>query len=144
MSRVPLTLHKALEDGKSPVIYCVIDTHMGKRVYGSKELTCTISSALEKTARVISYGSFERTIMPRKDDVLTAYSGKQLQHGTVHLDNADRYFSRMIAKEPFLGRTLSIYIGLESDASTSHKSIFSGKVSEVAIGSVMVLEADER
>lgn len=144
MYRVPLTLHKALRDGKTPIIYCTIDTGMGKRVYASKELTCTISSALEKSARVLSFGSFERTILPITANVLTAYEGKQQQHCSIQLDNTDRYFSRLIAKEPFLGCTLTIYMGLESDSTTSHVGIFQGVISEISLMPTMSVEADER
>jgi hypothetical protein len=142
--RVPLTLHNALERGESPVIYAVIDTHMGKRVYAGKELTCTISSALEQSARVLSFGTFERTLIPRKDDVLTAYSGKQVQHISIQLDNADRYFSRLIAKEPFLSRPISVYVGFEADAATGHISLFTGTITELSYMAVMTIEADER
>ncbi len=144
MYRVPLTLHKALQEGQNPVIYCVIDTGMGKRVYSSKELTCTISSALEQSARVISFGTFERTILPRTENVLTSYEGKQKQHISIQLDNADRYFSKLIAKEPLLGKTLTIYIGLESDSTASHIGIYSCPISEVSPMPTMTIEADER
>lgn len=144
MYRVPLTLHKALQEGQNPVIYCVIDTGMGKRVYSGKELTCTISSALEKSARVVSFGSFERTIQPKRSDVLTAYGDKQTQHLSMQFDNADGYFARMVAKEPLVGATLSVRFGLESDTSTSHISIFSGTISEVSLLPTMTIEVDDR
>ena len=101
------------------------------------------TSILESSARVLSFGSFERTSQPIKDDVLTAYSGKQIQHMSLQLDNADRYFSRLIAKEPFLGRTLSIYVGFEAELEATHIRLFSGTISEVSIGNTMTIEAEE-
>jgi hypothetical protein len=97
---------------------------------------------LEQSARVLSFGSFERTSQPIKDDVLVAYSGKQIQHMSIELDNADRYFSRLIAKEPFLGRTLSVYVGFEAELEATHIKLFSGIISEVSIGNTMTIEAE--
>ena len=136
-------MHNRLMRGEIPIAYAVVTTHMGKRVFAEKEMTVTIASALEQSARVLSFGSFERTSQPIKDDVLAAYSGKQIQHMSIELDNADRYFSRMIAKEPFLGRNLSIYVGFESEPEATHIRLFSGTISEVSIMNTLTVEAEE-
>jgi hypothetical protein len=136
-------MYTRLMRGEKPIIYAIIDTHMGKRVYSGKEMTCSIAGALETSARVLSFGSFERTSQPVSDDILAAYTGKQLQHIDLELDNADKYFSKLIAKEPFLSRTLTIKVGFEDEAESVHMSLFSGTITEVSALATMTIEAEE-
>ena len=143
MYRVTADFHNALMRGEKPVLYCVITTHMGKRVYAAKELQVTISDALEKSARVLDFGSFERTAMPLTRNVLTAYSSKQLQHIRIQLDNSDAHFAKLSAKEPFLSRPISVYVGFESIAATSHLSLFTGKIVELSVLNILTIEAKD-
>lgn len=167
MYRVPIRMHRRLMRGEVPITYCLIQTHLGWRAYAQKQLSAVFDAEasiadgtfladgtiiaggysvglIDKGARVLSFGSFERTLQPLNDDVLTAYSGRQLQHISLELDNVDRYFSRLIAKEPFLGRPISLYVGFEEDPQGDHMSIFRGIVSELSAMPVMTIEADER
>ncbi len=153
--------------GEVPITYIMIQTHLGYRAYAEKELTAifgasgnlldgsflldgsvvlgaTSINVIDNAGRVINFGSFERTLQSVKDDVLTSYSSKQLQHASVELDNADSYFSRIIPKEPFLGRPVNIYVGFEADPYNEHLSIFRGIISELSVMPVMTIEADER
>jgi hypothetical protein len=153
--------------GESPTPYVVIQTHLGYRAYAEKELksvfdiqgyfadgsylaggSITAGSAsagvVEKSGRVINFGSFERTLQPKKDDVLAAYSGKQIQHISLKMDNSDRYFAQLIAKEPFIGRPIKCYVGFEDDSQSEHLSIFSGIISEMSVLPTLTIEADER
>jgi len=165
--RVPITFHKRLLRGEVPITYALITTHLGYRAYAAKELaqvfdisgyiadgsvtadgTHTAGSEtiglIDKAARVLDMGRLERTIQPKTDDVLAAYSGKQLQHISIEMDNADRYFSRLIAKEPFVGRPIAIRCGFEADSYASHINLFTGIISEIDVGHTMTIEADER
>jgi len=165
--RIPITFHKRLTRGETPVAYCVINTQMGDRVYAEKEMGGTFEvgallangsyladgtsvaggdtvDAIDKAARVSNFGSFERTIQPRTADVLAAYGGKQLQHISVDLINTDRYFSRLIATEPFLGRPINIYAGFPQDPPSEHISLFQGIISRVTALEIMTVEAEER
>lgn len=167
MYRVPITFHKRLLRGEVPITYALITTHLGYRAYAAKELTQVFDISgyiadgsvmadgthtagsetiglIDKAARVLDMGRLERTIQPKKDDVLAAYSGKQLQHISIELDNADRYFSRLIAKEPFVGRPIAIRCGFEADSYASHINLFTGIISEIDVGHTMTIEADER
>jgi len=93
---------------------------------------------------VLDFGSFERTISPAKDDVLTALGNKQLQHISVEMDNVDRYFSKLIAKEPFIGRPIYVFIGFQNEPIHSHFSIFRGTITELSVLDTMTIEADEK
>lgn len=167
MYRIPIAFHNRLNRGENPISYILILTHLGYRAYCGKELSRTFDrmgyiadgsfiadgsitaggdsiGLLDKGARVLDMGTLERTIQPKKDDVMAAYSGKQLQHISIDLDNADAYFSRLIAKEPFLGRPVSILCGFEQDGLSAHISLFTGIISELSAMPIMTLEADER
>jgi hypothetical protein len=165
--RVPISFHKRLLRGETPLTYVTIDTHFGKRAYAEKEMSGVFEGTgvildgsflldgsetlgagsigyMEKSARLLSHGSFERTIQPEKDDIMTAYSRKQLQHISIELDNADGYFARIIPREPFLGRPISVYVGFEDEPPSDHLRPFAGIISELSVLSVMTIEADER
>lgn len=167
MYRTTIKFHNRIQRGEKPIIYCLIHTNYGYRAYAEKELAeifevgslLADGSALadgshtagegmglmDKQGRVLSFGAFERTVQPRKKDVLASYSTKQLQHASVTLDNADRYFSRLLPREPFLTKSLDIYCGFEADPFHEHLRLFSGVISEVGMkGLQFVLEADER
>ena len=167
MYRIPIRFHRRLDRGEVPITYVLIETHLGYRAYAGKEMSRVFDISgfiadgshladgsitagnltiglIDKGARVLSFGSLERTIQPKKDDLLTAYSGKQLQHVSIELDNVDDYFARLIAQEPFLGRPISIRSGFEADGYMTHIGLFTGIISEISMLDVMTLEADER
>jgi hypothetical protein len=81
---------------------------------------------------------------PKTADFLAAYTRKQQQHISVTLDNADKYFSIMLGKEPFLSRPISIYIGFEDEAVANHICIFKGVISDVSPLSILTISADEK
>jgi len=143
--RLSIDFHNRLMRGEIPTQYIVIDSHLGSRAYAMKELNGAFTTAfLEKSGRVLDFGSFERTLQPRTSDILTSYSSKQLQHVSISLDNTDRYFSRLIAKEPFLGRPISYWIGFENRPQTEHISKFKGKIIDMTVMQTLTIEADEK
>jgi len=164
--RITLEFHKRLSRNEKPVPYILIQTHMGFRAYAGKELsrvfdvegliadgsitadgseTAGVSlGVLEKSGRVLSFGSFERALQSRRSDVLAAYSSKQLQHLSIQLNNADRYFSRLIATEPFLGRPLWLFSGFESMPQQTHLSRLRGIITEITVMPIMILQVEER
>ena len=168
MYRTTINFHKCLERGEKPITYVLIQTALGYRVYAKKEIdkvfdpeaghyadgtysadgSITAGSGggvIEKSARVLSFGSFERTISPKHDGLSVRYTSKQQQHISVVLNNADRHFSKILGKEPFLGGAMSLYTGFGSLDFYEHLERFEGVISEVKITSGrMVLEAEEQ
>lgn len=168
MYRTLLDFHKKLEADKVPIMYCLIETNMGWRAYGFKELKGTFDpesavadgtynsnssvfagstaiGAIDRAGKVLSFGSFERTISPRTKDVINSMEYRQLQHTQVTLSNHDQYFTKLIPTEPFLTKPLKVFFGFEGDSFTEHLSVFRGVISEIRVeGDNIVLEADER
>jgi hypothetical protein len=142
---VPIATYKRIIRGESPIIYMKITTHLGDRVYAKKVITASaIAGSLGCLARVLSFGSFDRTLNPKTSDLLAAYNRKQQQHISVTLDNADSYFSILLGKEPFLSRPIAIYVGFEDEAAVNHITIFKGVISLVSVLSILSIEADEK
>ena len=167
MIRTTISFHNRSMRGERPVIYCLIHTDLGYRAYAHKELAKIFEiddlilldgswlldgsklmgtglGLLDKQGRVLDFGSFERTIQPRKKDFLNSYDSKSLQHATVLMDNRDRYFSRMLPKEPFLTKEISIYAGFEADPMAEAVQLFGGRITEIGIGPTLRVEADEQ
>lgn len=153
--------------GETPICYVIIQTHMGWRAYSEKEIGEAFAfdgyladgsvladgsqlagadsvGVLEKSARVLEFGSFERSLQPLKEDLLLAYQSKTLQHLSITLNNTDRYFSQLMAKEPFLGRTIQVYVGFETIPFSEHLNFFTGIITEVSPMARMTIEADEQ
>ncbi|MCK9195436.1 MAG: LamG domain-containing protein [Syntrophales bacterium] len=145
MYHIPIATHNRIVRGEIPILYLKIATHLGDRVYAKKTITvAAIAGSLGCLPRVLDFGTFERTLGPKKDNLLASYTRKQQQHISVALDNADKYFSILLGKEPFLSRPISIWIGFEDEPVANHISIFQGKISEVSALSVLSIEADEK
>lgn len=169
MYRVVISMHNRLMRNEKPITYAVIETDLGHRVYAKKRLagvfeqvrayadgsyladgSVTAGSGaglLGNESRVKSFGGLERQIRPKKEGLLVGYTVKPQQHVTLSLNNQDCYFSRLLPKEPFLSKPMQWFTGFESESIYTHKEVFSGIISEVALtngGNVLALEADER
>jgi hypothetical protein len=152
--------------GEVPVSYITIETHMGYRAYAEKELTAVFDPAavlldgsftldgsemlgsesagvIEKSGRVISFGSFTRALQSMKNNVLGSYQSKTLQKMSIEFDNSDSYFSRLIATEPFIGRPIKYYVGFEDEAQSEHLKLFSGVITELGVLEKLTIEANE-
>lgn len=167
MIRIPIAFHKNLLRGEIPIAYVMIITHLANRIYSDRELKGIFAAAgcladgtyladgsilagaqstggVEKSARVLDFGKFERSIVPQTSDLLLAYTGKQIQNNRVVLDNTDNYFTRMIAQEPFLTRELRILIGFEDQPQDDHFPLFAGIITDIEVDeNSMTIEAGE-
>lgn len=97
--------------------------------------------------RLISPGSFERTMRPANITTLQSYGARQLQSITIDLDNSEDYCSKMIAKESLLGNELRRYKGFEDHTHEQHLRDFSGIITKIALtsgGNIMSITADEQ
>lgn len=167
MYRLAIDFHNRLMKGEVPISYILIETHMGYRAYAEKELTAVFepvdpplydgsyvfdgsilygaasAGVIEKEGRVISFGSFDRNLKSVKEDILGSYQSKTLQHISIELDNSDRYFSQLIASEPFIGRPLLYYVGFETLSQSEHLKLFSGIITEMTVMPILTIEANE-
>jgi len=167
--RTPLTLHKGLHRGETPIVYVMINTPMGWRGYSTKEINSgfteesprladgTITAdgtytagagdygMLDLQGRIVSIGKLSRTIRPSNTDIIGAYQNRQLQHISFTLADHDDYFTKMLPSEPLLNSEVRIYVGFDSDPHTDHLRIFNGYISSIKATSIGVeINAEER
>ncbi len=62
---------------------------------------------------------------------MASYTRKQQQRMSVTLTNTDHYFSKLLPKEPFLGRPLWAYIGFEDLPQSEHLVLFGGTIDQL-------------
>jgi len=125
---------KDVESGKVPAPYLIIDTPLGYRVYGLKDvsnLDALGTDYFDFKGRIISLSGLTRSIQPSTSTIIGSYSQKQLQVLTVVLDDADSYFRKLFQIDPFLGQSATLYTGFLDDATTDHIALFSGQITKV-------------
>lgn len=169
MYNTPLQLHKGLQRGEVPTVYLLINTPMGWRGYGAKEIdsgfteesahiadgtitadgTYTAGSGdyglIDLQGRIVSIGRLSRTISPANSNILGAYDNRQLQHISFTLADHDDYFTKLLPTEPFIGREVRVYVGFDYDSHQNHLRIFNGKISDIKVGKTGIdIEAEER
>ena len=171
MYRTSINFHNRVHGGESPIVYVMITTDMGARVFAEKELgqifdptggtiffdgswifDGTQDFGLETPGiinkgegRLLSISGFERTIQPKTKDVLNSLATKQVQYLYITLDNVDHYFSKIIVKEPFLTKEIDVYVGFDDRPYSEHLTLFKGNITEYEINSKnMQLRAEER
>ncbi len=170
MYRTTIEFHNRISRGERPTVYILINTASGWRCIGQKAIdkifdvdttyladgTYTADGSIragsdsygliDVQARLLGLSGMERTISPKTTNVLTALTTKQLQHLTAKINNADRYYTKILTTEPILGREMSAYVGYEAIPFSEHRCLFSGTISEIVIGNggEMSLKADEQ
>jgi hypothetical protein len=155
--------------GEKPTPYCIIQTDLGYRLYGTKEMKEILgmesniadgtvlmdgselagletgNNILDKAGRILGISGLSKAIQSRKESLLMAYMNKSQQSLQVRMNNADRYFSRIIPKEPFLSKPITALVGFEDRAFAEHLKLMEGIITEVTITpETMTVEAIER
>jgi hypothetical protein len=149
MRRISIAYHNELESGRNPVPYVAIDTHMGYLIFSEKEMELNMGSTVwvpvEQSPRLITPGSFERTIQQYTSDVVTSWQrSNQKQHTNIDLDNGDLYISLMTAKYPFIGRPIFVFLGFETVPQSEHPCMFKGRITEISALLTFGIEAEEQ
>jgi hypothetical protein len=169
--RTSIDFHRRILRGDFPTVYILIESSMGWRAFAAKGLTNIFSETGSSIAdgthladgtiiagsstygtlsigeRLISPGSFERTMRPANISNLQSYGARQLQSINIDLDNSEDYCSKIIAKESFLGKELRRYKGFEDHTHAQHLRDFSGIITKIALtsnGNIMSITADEQ
>ena len=150
--RTTKNFHDRITRGEMPFVHVLIQTHLGFRNYAERVkddsagyladgtyladgsiLAGSGLGLLETQRRLLSWSGFDRTIQPRKSDILASYNRKQQQKISITLDNADGHFSKLIALEVFLSRPLFVYLGFYDLSINEHIRPFGGQIFEVEL-----------
>jgi len=139
--------------GNEPIPYILINTDLGIRGYAARDMSFlslspgyladgtydadgTITAGgdsfdiLSYDAKVLSFGTVSRNMKPRVNDLFAAFQNKEMATMDIVLNNADRYFTRLLPKEPFLGKQIRLYLAMPDSQFADHLKIFSGKINQ--------------
>jgi hypothetical protein len=148
-----------IEKGIRPTPYVLIETVMGWRVFGGRNVSqmevlyqdvradgtyyadgSVLAGygglqPLSFDARVISFGNIGRNLKPKTQDLLIGYTGKQKATLSISFDNTDGYFNDMMRIEPILNQTMAVKLGYADDPFDYHISLFTGLINNVRFDS---------
>jgi len=156
MLRFGYEFYRRVVTGEQPTIYITVTTHAGIRVFAEKQLndhfdiasllldgsfllggSVTLGSMTEymasKEPLLIAYDNIQRTMAPRKKDLLSGYMSKQQSSFTAVLNNADKALGKLMANEPFITRPLVVYLGYDEIPYSDHVKLFSGVINEIFV-----------
>lgn len=165
--RTTINFHKRVMRGEKPVPFVLIHTDMAWRAYAQKTLTKTFDEeqyvangtytgdgtitagasigAVDLQRRILSISSPSRTIRPSSRSISNSYAAKQQASISLTLDDADSYFSKLIALEPFLSKELRSYVGFEALPHWESLRIFQGIITSVMLKqTTIIIQADEQ
>ena len=150
--RTTKNFHDRITRGEMPFVHVLIQTHMGFRNYAERTkddaegyladgtyladgsiMADSGPGLLETQRRLLSWSGFDRTIQPKKGDIMAAYNRKQQQRISITLANADNHFSKLIALEVFLSRPMNVYVGFYDLNINEHLRVFGGQIFEVSL-----------
>lgn len=127
MYDVNLSWHNNVQAGERPTPFVLIQTSMGYRAYGAKEvhdLLDTSNDYLSSESRIKSFGSFERIINSPDDDLLAAYSAKLQGQASITFLNEDHHFTDLLKTEPLLGKQLEIWLAFPDSTTGGTETAF--------------------
>lgn len=121
--------------GRAPALPAVLPgrydaaaRHDGGLAYGAGAY-----EALESSDRVLGFGALSAAFGPTEEGLLAALEERDRGELTVELDNADRYFSRLLRDESFLARPLYVALGFEALPLSDYAVVFAGVVDRVRL-----------
>lgn len=136
------TIYDRLSHNSAPVVYAIIETPMGKRYFSSRALPLVPSDYIGCHPTVQSWGSVTRSLLRREEKLILSYYTRQSDTYRMTLIDRDHEISRLMAVEPFIGRTLTIMLGYPDVGESSHVTVFRAPIRRVDIsGLVITVEA---
>lgn len=129
---------KALEAGAKPIIYAYIKSDMAWRCFGKETPVITHLrtdiNVLEWQARVLAFGDYRITLATGEGSYLALFQ-QEMPSYVLTLDNADYYFTNILADEILLNGELIIEQGFDTTGFTASDftRLYTGKIERVEI-----------
>lgn len=129
---------KALEAGAKPIIYAYVKSDMAWRCFGKETPVVTHLrtdiNVLEWQARVLVFGDYRITLATGGESYL-AFIQQEMPSYVLTLDNADYYFTNILADEILLNGELIIEQGFDTSGFTASDfaRLYTGKIERVEI-----------
>ena len=107
-------------------IYNGTITYNGDKLYGEG-----YEDILDFSGRIIDWGELQETLLPDADDLISSLQSQEISTLSVELNNADKYFSKLLGKETFISATVELLIGFRTIARNEFMEQFTGKVQKM-------------
>ncbi|MFH1232108.1 MAG: hypothetical protein V1709_11510 [Planctomycetota bacterium] len=135
MIRVPPNFYNRVRAGDKPVIYTLIITAKGSRVYAQDDMTGVFDEGgyIEKEGRLKTISGLGRSVESVSRDVIDNLQSIERNTFTAVYDNSDYHFSKLIPYEAFISKMLYVYIGYEQNVTADHVLLLTGKIIETEI-----------
>ncbi len=103
-------------------------TYNGDITYGSG-----FEDVLDYGARVLSWGELRETLTPDTGDLILSQKSQEISTMQIILNNADRYFSKLLGRENMLSATVELIIGFASITRGDWMEQITGHVSKISL-----------
>ena len=159
--------HDRIMAGQKPIIYLIVTTIMGDRVYSNRGVDMTSTraplldhngdfvtdhngeqiitavsdfsfSALSVEARVITFGTLGRELTNRKSTIVGSYNFKKQESFSFSLSNHDDAIAELMPQEPFIGAAVTVYAGFNDLAAIDHFPLFTGEITDADVNGIEV------
>jgi len=105
-------------------------TYNGDATYGSG-----FEDVLDYGGRVLSWGSLRETLTPDSGDLLLSQRSQETSTMQIILNNADKYFSKLLGRENMLSAVIELLIGFKAISRDNFLEQITGKVSKIILTS---------
>ena len=119
---------------ESPQIYDATYTYNGAITYGSNSNT-----VIDYGGRVLSWGELRETLLPDEDDLILSQQAQEISTVSLVLNNADKYFSKLLGRENLISATVEIIVGFLEIGKSDFLSIFEGAVNDFELNSTDIV-----
>lgn len=156
MYKKSLAFHKSQSEGKPEVAICRITNSAGLRIFsdrmppdnirlnvlvmlhdgtytynGDQTYSGILGDVLDYGGRVLSWGNLRETLTPDAGDLVLSQKSQEVSTMQIILNNADKYFSKLLGKENMISAVVELLIGSRDISRDDFLEQITGKVSKV-------------
>jgi len=91
------------------------------------------NAILDFGGRVLSWGELRETLTPDEDDLILSQQEQEISTFKVVLNNADKYFSKLMGQENMINADVSVSVGYRDISKDDFLELFAGKVNNLTL-----------
>jgi len=143
MRRFSETYNAARMRGDKPFILAFVFSNLGCHVVGKEtptgdHVTGTPYNIIDWSARVLSFGTFRKSLSENSNNILQTLSQTEMSSYTLTCDNADEYFTNLLAREELIGQQLLIFQGYFDSSFADLQPLFNGIIQSVEMSTLSI------
>lgn len=158
MYKKSLAFHKSQSEGKSEIAICRITNSAGLRIFSDRMPPANVrldplsnlydgtytyngditygsgfEDVLDYGGRVLGWGNLRETLTPDAGDLLLSQKAQEISTMQIILNNADKYFSKLLGRENMISATVTLLIGFRDISRDDFLEQSIGKVSRISL-----------